>query len=105
MILTPLALAFLPPDSAQHAAWHLFQHGILSDLLGAGRVSKKVKKKCVCVYLRAQVAVWFKFVGFLPKFWLLRLAVRPAGGRGGAPGKLSSGCLLFPARVVVFHFS
>ena len=39
------------------------------------------------------MAVWFKFVGFLPKFWFLRLAVRPAGSRGGAPGKLSSGCL------------
>ena len=50
MILTPLALAFLPPDSAQHAARHLFQHGILSVLLGAGRVSKKVfKEVCVCV--------------------------------------------------------
>ena len=51
------------------------------------------------------MAVWFKFVGFLPKVWLLRLAVRPAGGRGGAPGKLSSGCFIFPARVVVFSFS
>ena len=30
---------------------HLFQHGILSVLLGAGRVSKKVKKKCVFVYV------------------------------------------------------
>ena len=49
MFLTPLALAFLPSDSAQHAARHLFQHGILSVLLGAGRVSKKVKKMCVCV--------------------------------------------------------
>ena len=58
---------------------------------------------CVCVCVC--VAVWFKFVGVLPKFCLLRLAVRPAGGRGGAPGKLSSGCLLFPARVVLFHFS
>ena len=70
---------------------HLFQHVF--------PLFPTATRKCVCV------CVWFKFVGFLPKFWLLRLAVRPADGRGGAPGKLSSGCLLFPARVVLFHFS
>ena len=39
------------------------------------------------------------------KFCCRRPAVRPPGGRGGAPCKLSSGCHLFPARFLVFCFS
>ena len=62
-------------------------------------------------FARATVAgpLWVKdppryLVGFLPKFWFLRLAVRPAGGRGGAPEIGLLGALFFPRASLFSNF-